>query len=55
MAEREDGSPVTVGVPRERYNELMFKARKLDALEAAGVDSWEGMEEVKDILNDEGV
>ena len=37
---------VNVVVPYDRYQDLLTKEKILDALEAAGVDNWEGYEEV---------
>jgi hypothetical protein len=34
-----------VPVPKERYAELLRAEKKLNALEAAGVDNWEGYDE----------
>lgn len=31
-----------IGLRKDRYLELLEKEAKLDALEAAGVDNWEG-------------
>lgn len=53
MARRESSEEVTttVGVPRERYNELMYLSRQKKEQDK----HWSELEEVKDILNDEGV
>ena len=32
----------TVTIPKERYEELLKSEKRLQALEAAGVDNWEG-------------
>jgi hypothetical protein len=41
-----------VEIDREEYLELFRAARMLDALEAAGVDNWEGYSEVdRDLVN----
>lgn len=31
-----------VTISKERYDELIFSEKKLNALEGAGVDNWEG-------------
>lgn len=41
----------TVTIPIEEYAELQADSDKLAALEAAGVDNWEGYEFAKDILD----
>lgn len=54
-AVNETDATTTVGIPVERYNELLYAEHTLGAMYAAGVDNWEGMDEVMNILNDEGV
>ena len=39
-----------VCVPKDRYAELVQSARELQALEAAGVDNWEGCDYAQEIL-----
>jgi len=39
----DDPFPITIS--RERHKELLDAERRLDALEAAGVDNWEGYDE----------
>jgi len=41
----------TVTITLEDYAELQAASDKLDALEAAGVDNWEGYDFAMDILN----
>lgn len=57
MAGRENNPEMidTVCIPTDRYNDLLEKEQVMEAMYSAGVDNWEGMEVVKDILNDEGV
>lgn len=45
----------TVGLPIERYNDLLEAERKLRALESTGVDNWQFYDDAMNILNDEGV
>ena len=40
-------------LPLESYESLMKDSKKLTALEAAGVDNWEGYGEAMDILREE--
>lgn len=39
-----------ITVRKEYLDELIAKANKLNALEAAGVDNWEGYDYVMDLL-----
>lgn len=41
----------TVTITKEEYKELINDQAFLYALQAAGVDSWEGIDEAKDIFN----
>ena len=43
-----------VQISSSRLEELRRNERKLHALEAAGVDSWEGYEDAMEVLNLEG-
>lgn len=40
----------TVTIPRDEYEELLASAGWLDALEAAGVDNWDGIDFAREIL-----
>jgi len=42
----------TVSVPRNEYEELLERSAWLSALEAAGVDNWEGSEIAQDIYDE---
>lgn len=42
-----------VTIPANRFRELTDAEAKLNALEAAGVDNWEGYDHAMDILNGE--
>lgn len=42
-----------VTIRRGEYEELLQAQRKLDALEASGVDNWEGYDEAMSELGDE--
>lgn len=35
-----------IKIAQDRYNYLLFREAQLDAMEAMGVDNWEGYEEV---------
>lgn len=50
MIRHEDGS---VTLTKEEYAEIMSQLDWLDALEAAGVDNWDGYDDAVDILNSE--
>jgi len=41
-----------VTIPAGRFEELTDAEAKLNALEAAGVDNWEGYDHAMDILNE---
>lgn len=41
-----------VMIPQDEYNDLLESARWLCALEAAGVDNWEGFDEACKILKE---
>lgn len=41
-----------VTITRDEYNKLQADSVKLDALEAAGVDNWDGYEIAMDMLNE---
>lgn len=41
-----------VTIPGDRFRELTDAEAKLNALEAAGVDNWEGYDHAMDILNE---
>jgi hypothetical protein len=49
MTDPADG-PETVTIPLFEYNQLLKSAEKLEALEAAGVDNWDGYDEAMNIL-----
>jgi len=42
--------PYNVEITKERYDELIEREMFLLALEAAGVDTWDGYDEAQDIL-----
>jgi len=42
----------TVTITEEEYDALLDRDQKLCALEAAGVDNWEGYEEAMNILEE---
>jgi len=42
----------TVTITEEEYNALLDRDQELCALEAAGVDNWEGYEEAMNILKE---
>lgn len=42
----------TVNIPRNEYEELLERSAWLEALEAAGVDNWEGYDNASDIYNE---
>ncbi len=42
--------PKEVTISREEYEELFDSQQKLHALEAAGVDNWDGWDEAMEIL-----
>lgn len=42
----------TVTITMSEYEELLEDSRFLSALEAAGIDNWEGYDYAKDILRD---
>lgn len=42
----------TVTITIEEYDELLEAVIWLDALDAAGVDNWEGIDEAREIYND---
>ena len=46
----EDGN---VTIPLEVYEGLIQESRMLDALQAAGVDNWEGYSEAQELMEDE--
>lgn len=43
-----------ISITTAEYNMLCNDSHKLAALEAAGVDNWEGYDMVMDILKEEG-
>lgn len=45
--------PTYVSISLKEYTELLEGARWLAALEAAGVDNWEGISEAHDIMQEE--
>lgn len=47
------GSDDDVVLTREEYDELIGRVSKLEALEAAGVDNWEGFDDAIYLLNTE--
>ncbi len=42
----------TITITLEEYQKLVADGMKLDALEAAGVDNWDGHEHAMDILRE---
>lgn len=46
-----DHADTMVTIPQARYKELLRAEAKLDALEQAGVDNWEGYSHAMEILN----
>jgi len=48
MADNEE----TVTITKKEYDELLERDRWLCALEAAGLDNWEGCEQAVDILDE---
>jgi hypothetical protein len=44
----------TVTIPKSEYESLLEAQAKLDALEGAGVDNWEGYDDAMALLDDEG-
>jgi hypothetical protein len=42
---------VNVTIPAEEYYQLMRDSAKLTALEAAGVDNWDGYDYAMELLN----
>lgn len=51
MVEIEEG-PAVVLVEKERYKELLEKEKWIYALEGAGVDNWDGINNAKDIFEE---
>ena len=45
-------SETKVSITFEEYNQLLNRDQKLCALEAAGVDNWEGYDEAMNILEE---
>ena len=43
----------TVTIPKARYEVLLFRERVLEALDAAGVDNWEGYSDAMATLDEE--
>lgn len=43
----------TITIPLKRYNDLLESEAFLEALEAVGVDNWEGYSEAHKMLEDE--
>jgi hypothetical protein len=43
---------IIVEVPKEQYDELIEAQEKLSALEAAGVDNWEGYDDAMRMLHE---
>jgi hypothetical protein len=41
-----------VSIPWSEYEELLDRSAWLDALEAAGVDNWEGIDQAHEILQE---
>ena len=41
-----------ISIPRNRWHELLRAEATLNALEAAGVDNWDGYGHAMDILNE---
>lgn len=44
-----------ITIPKEDYDELMYQSTWLSALEAAGVDNWDGFEEAQRIATEWGL
>lgn len=42
----------TATLPRSEYDELVEKARWADALDAAGVDNWDGCDHAQEIMRE---
>lgn len=42
-----------ITIPKSRYNEFVARSNRLGALEAAGVDNWEGYDHAMRILHGE--
>jgi hypothetical protein len=42
----------TITIHQEEYNELLDRVMWLDALEAAGVDNWEGCDIAREIYQE---
>jgi hypothetical protein len=42
----------TVSISRSKYEELIRRSNKLEALEQAGVDNWDGYEDAMDLLEE---
>jgi hypothetical protein len=47
-----DKNLTEITIPAGRFAELTNAEAKLNALEAAGVDNWEGYDHAMDILNE---
>ena len=43
----------TITIPLKRYNDLLESEAFLEALEAVGVDNWEGYSEAHELLKEE--
>ena len=41
-----------VTIPQDEYNKMLERLMWLDALEAAGVDNWEGFDEAREIYQE---
>lgn len=46
-------SEETVTITKKEYDELCASQKILDALEAGGVDNWEGYDDAMEALDDE--
>jgi hypothetical protein len=43
----------TVTIPKAEYDKMMKDCRRLDALEGAGVDNWEGYDDAMEMMRGE--
>ena len=46
------GETVTITIPKSEYDRLVENSNWLGCLESAGVDNWEGIDEAKDLFQD---
>lgn len=50
----QENTEESIIVSKKEYKELLRSEQKLNALEAAGVDNWQGYDDAMDILREEG-